>query len=251
MTIPLFKSHYSLGKSILTLEKPEDILQGGPDSIIKLCKDSNLDEMFLVDDSMSGFLEAFVNSKEEKIKLNFGLRITICEDIKNKSESSLETNSKYIIFCKNKNGYERLIKIYTLAAKEGFYYHPRIDFTRLKELWDEKDLLMCIPFYDSFLHNNFLKGKAAMPDFSFMNPTFLIEDNNIPFDYLIEDRIKKYVKKGYETVKAKSIFYANKKDFKAYITFRCINSRTTLDKPNLDHMCSNEFSLESWKELEA
>ena len=101
------------------------------------------------------------------------------------------------------------------------------------------------------LHNNFLKGKAAMPDFSFMNPTFLIEDNNIPFDYLIEDRIMKYVKKGYETVKAKSIFYANKKDFKAYITFRCINSRTTLDKPNLDHMCSNEFSLESWKELEA
>mgnify|MGYP003387929317 CR=1 FL=1 len=251
MVIPLFKSHYSLGKSILTLDKPEDSLEDGPDSIIKLCKDSGIEEMFLVDDSMSGFLQAFTNSKENNIKLNFGLRITICENIENKSESSLETNSKHIIFCRNRKGYDRLIKIYTLAAKEGFYYHPRIDFESLKNFWDEKDLLMCVPFYDSFIHNNFLKGKSSMPDYSYINPTFLIEDNKIPFDYLIENRVKNYTKDKYETAKVKSIFYASKKDFKAYLTFRCINNRSSLDKPNLDHMCSDEFSLESWKEAQA
>ena len=37
--IPLFKSHYSLGKSILTLEKPEDVDPTGPDSIIQICQD--------------------------------------------------------------------------------------------------------------------------------------------------------------------------------------------------------------------
>jgi hypothetical protein len=89
-----------------------------------------------------------------------------------------------------------------------------------------------------------------MPDYSYINPTFLIEDNKIPFDYLIENRVKNYIKDKYETAKVKSIFYANKKDFKAYLTFRCINNRSSLDKPNLDHMCSDEFSLESWKEAQ-
>jgi DNA polymerase III alpha subunit len=49
-------------------------------------------------------------------------------------------------------------------------------------------------------------------------------------------------------VKTKSIFYKNEEDFKAYLTFKCINKRTTLSKPNIDHMCSNEFSFESWNE---
>jgi DNA polymerase-3 subunit alpha len=250
MIVPLFKSHYSLGKSILTLEKPEDVIEDGPDSIIKLCLDSGIDEMFLVEDSISGFLQAFVNAKENNIKLNFGLRITFCADMYDKSAESLETNSKYIIFCKNRKGYERLIKIYTLAAKKGFYYHPRLDFDALKEFWGEKDLLLAVPFYDSFLHNNFLKGKSSMPDFSYAEPVFLTEDNKIPFDYLIKNRIKNYTKNKHETVSTKSIFYAKKKDFKAYITFRCINKRSTLDKPNLDHMSSDEFSLESWGEAQ-
>ena len=42
-----------------------------------------------------------------------------------------------------------------------------------------------------------------------------------------------------------------KKDFKAYLTFRCINKRSTLDKPELEHMTSNEFCMESWKEKNA
>lgn len=53
--LPFFKSHYSIGRSILTLEKPDDVISGGPDSIIKLCKDNDLKEFHLVEDSMSGF----------------------------------------------------------------------------------------------------------------------------------------------------------------------------------------------------
>ena len=45
-------------------------------------------------------------------------------------------------------------------------------------------------------------------------------------------------------------FYNKMEDFKAYLTFRCIGvmgKRATLNKPNLDHMCSDKFCLESWK----
>ena len=51
--LPLFKSHYSIGRSILTLH-PKGSSDGvGPDSIIDICADSGLKELYLVDDSMT------------------------------------------------------------------------------------------------------------------------------------------------------------------------------------------------------
>jgi DNA polymerase III alpha subunit len=72
-----------------------------------------------------------------------------------------------------------------------------------------------------------------------------VEDNDVPFNFLIEKHVKNYAKDKLETIKTKSIYYNKKEDFKAYLTFRCINNRTTLDKPNLDHMTSDEFCLET------
>ena len=78
--IPLFKSHYSLGRSILTLEdKPER--DGYPDSIIQIAKQNKLKEIFLVEDNMSSFLEAYTNCKNNNIKLNYGLRISVTESM--------------------------------------------------------------------------------------------------------------------------------------------------------------------------
>ena len=247
MTIPLFKSHYSLGKSILTLEK-EDLGENYPTSVFSLANQGNLEEVPLVEDNMSGFLQAYTNAKDLKVKLIFGLRVTICQDMTEKSEESLKKSSKIILFTKNAKGYKKLIKIYSDAARIGFYYVPRIDYKYLSENWDENNLKLCIPFYDSFIEKNMLWGSSCVPDFSFTSPTFFVENNDLPFDHLIEEGIVSFVQKKYQQEKTKSIYYENKNDFKAYLTFRCINNRSTLDKPNLDHMSSDEFSFESWKE---
>ena len=47
MTIPLFKSHYSLGRSILTLSNEDNGDKVAPDSIIDICKKNKLKEFFL------------------------------------------------------------------------------------------------------------------------------------------------------------------------------------------------------------
>ena len=78
---PLFKSHYSIGKSILTLNSLGSSDESGPDSIIDICSQAKLDSFYLVDDSMTGFMEAYHNAKEAKMQLRFGLRLSICEDI--------------------------------------------------------------------------------------------------------------------------------------------------------------------------
>jgi len=245
--IPLFKTHYSIGRSILTLEKSGDSRPNGPDSIIDIAVKDKLDSVFIVDDGMGGFLQASLNLQEEGVPFHFGVRLTVCEDMNQKGEESLSTESKMVIMCKTFTGYERLIKIYSLAAKDGFYYRPRIDYKNLESLWHD-DLMLMIPFYDSFIYNNITSYSICIPKFNFTDPVFAIESNGLPFDFLIKEKVMEYVSDKYKTVNTQSIFYKDKKDFKSYLTFRCINNRSTLNKPNLDHMCSDTFCYEHWNE---
>ena len=245
--LPLFKSHYSIGKSILTLEEEGSSIENGPKSIIDLCKEHKMKELFLVDDSMSGFLQGYLNCEKAKLNFRFGLRISVCEDLTEKNEEQRKKTSKVVVFAKTKEGYQRLIKIYTQAAQDGFYHLPRTDYAALKNNWSDKDLSLMIPFYDSFLHLNILHGHMCMPDFSFCDPVYAVEQNDIPFNYLIEKKVQEYCKQD-KCMNVKSVFYNKKEDFKAFLSFRCISNRSTLDKPNLDHMTSDEFSLESYLE---
>jgi len=244
--IPLFKSHYSLGRSILTLEDKSEV-DDYPDSIIQIAKENKLKELFLVEDNMSSFLEAYTNTRNNNIKLNYGLRITITESIEDKSEESRSKNSKVIIFFKNNEGYSLLTKLYSKASKEGFYYEPRLDYKTLAENWSD-DLLLCIPFYDSFIYNNTLKNFICVPNFSFTKPIVFIENNDLPFDVIVKNKMFNFIKENnLEVFMVKSVYYKNKKDFKSYLTFRCINNRTTLNKPEIEHMSSDSFSFEEWK----
>ena len=244
--LPLFKSHFSIGRSILTLEK--DAEKSYPDSIVDIAIKTEMKKLFLVDDNMSGFLQAYTNTKEAKLDLVFGVRMNVCTDMEEKDEDSLKKTCKYIIAAKNTNGYKRLIKIFSVAAQDGFYYKPRIDFKTLKNMWNEKDLQMMVPFYDSFIFNNTMGYANCVPDFTFTEPVFLEESNSLPFDNLIKTKLDAYCQNKFLQVKAQSIYYNIKKDFKSYLTFRCINNRSTLDRPSLDHMASDEFCFESWKE---
>lgn len=246
--LPLFKSHYSLGKSILTLAKAGSSDPEEPSSIIDIAKKLNLDKIYLVDDSISGFLEAYKSCEDAKLDLRFGLRLTVCDDIESKTAESRDKEHKIIVFTKNTEGYYDLIKISTLASIDGFYYYPRIDCKNLKRLWNDKNLILCIPFYDSYIFKNNLTYSICIPDFSFCDPTYFIEDNNLPFDQILKSKIEEAATDKKLIVKSQSIYYENKEDFLAYLTFRCISERTTLNKPNLDHCSSNEFCAESFKE---
>ena len=110
-TIPLFKSHYSLGRSILTLEEEGSSKANGPRSIIDICKRNDINTPFLIEDSMGGFLQAYTNFTNLKINFVFGIRMIFCPDINIKDEESLNQSSKYVILARNSSAYKRLIKI--------------------------------------------------------------------------------------------------------------------------------------------
>ena len=115
----------------------------------------------------------------------------------------------------------------------------------MKDLWDNSKTVMVIPFYDSYIFKNVLENNICVPEFDFTKPTYFLEDNDLPFDDLIKQKV---INISNKTQKTQSIYYKHKKDFKAYLTFRCINNRSTLERPELQHMTSDEFCVESWKE---
>jgi DNA polymerase III alpha subunit len=250
--LPLFKSHFSLGKSILTLEKPTGKLDSYPVSIFDLLIGNNISTLMMVEDNISGLLQAAKNAKENKINLIFGLRLYVYDDVSVKDESVFKKRAKYIIFAKNSKGYESLIKIWSFAATTGFYYSPHIDFKTLQSFWND-DLILSIPFYDSFLYLNTFCSHVHVPKLDvFGKITFFVEDNELPFDDFLHERVIQFCDSNhFDMVPAQSIFYKTKEDFLAYLAFRCLSNREslqkcTLERPELDHMSSDEFNFEKW-----
>ena len=250
--LPLFKSHFSVGRSILTLDLPDAEVDRGPDSIFKIVVDNDIDPLILVEDSFSGFLQAKKNSELLGLQLAFGLRISLSQDMNQKPSRDDRSEHKIILFAKNDGGIKALYKIYSLAFSRG---HGHLDYNNLKLLWSD-DLKLAVPFYDSFIFTNLMTFSNCVPDFSFCEPTFFTEDNGLPFDRTVRDALNQYCKQhSYDTQEVKSIYYKNKDDLRAFQTYKCLCSRgfstkgKTLNEPNLDHFGSDEFCFESWKKI--
>jgi len=244
MTLPIFRSNYSL-TSILTLDKYQKWQERKPnraDSIINICCDLGQSDVFIAENNLSGLVEAYENASSAGLNLRYGYRVTVCANLEYKTPDSQKTENKLIIFAK-KNSFSDLIKLHNLSTSVGNYEgKPRLDYQTIKKNWT-KNLLMVIPFYDSYIFNNLLHGSECIPDIDFADPYICIENNNLPFDSLVRDQILSSVK--YNQIDSKTVYYKDKKDFNAYMTYRCILNRTTFQKPELAHFGSNEFCMEA------
>jgi hypothetical protein len=244
--LPIFKSHYSIGKSILTLNPPKSSSKVGSDSIFDLVLDNKLKELFLIEDVPTGFLAARKTSLELDVHLVFGLRMLFsCES---KGDESVH---KSVILARSDRGCELLNLIY---SDINCNMNGVGTYKLLKKYWNNDDLLLCVPFYDSFLFENSFKFSSCAPDFNFCSPMFFIENNGLPFDSYLANLVLDFCKKfNYEHLSAKSIFYNKRSDLEAFQAYKCICNRNfgrnrSLSNPMLDHFGSNEFCFESWLE---
>lgn len=247
--LPLFKSHYSIGRSILTLNNDQDEL--GADSIISIALENKLKKIILVEDSPTGFLKALKACESHNLQLIFGLRFCFCDEF---SSTQKNTDShKVVVFSRSKKGCTLLNSLYTRAfTKKGGF----IDGEDLKEFWPTNELSLCIPFYDSFIYKNLFSFSSFAPDLSPSSPTFFLEENGLPFDKSLREKVLSFSSaNNFPTSEVQSIYYKSRKDLDAFMTYKLICSRksfagrsTSLEKPNLDHLGSDEFCWESYLE---
>jgi DNA polymerase III alpha subunit len=250
--IPLFKTTYSIGKSILTLQDPSKTKTGGPDSVISIALENNLKTIFLVEDSMIGFIDAHQRCKENDIQLVFGLRLNCCNDRSNE-ESRKESLHKIVIMAKNDEGIKYLTQIYSIANRESAGF---VDSELLSKHWHEDSLKLCVPFYDSFIYMNHFIGAKCVPDFKFTKLTLFIEDNDLPFDEILTEKVVAFAQRlELRMEQVKSIYYKNREDFEAWQTYKCLCNRSfgkqqSLSNPNLNHCGSDSFCWQAFQEYE-
>ena len=243
--IPLFKSHFSSGRSILTLNEPEKQKEGGPDSIISIALENGLKEIYLVEDCLTGFLTAFKNCQKHNIQLKFGLRMQVC----NSYESAASSSHKLILFALNDAGFKDISKIYTFAntEKESIICNSDL-FSRLTD-----NILIAVPFYDSYIWKNRYTFSNCMPDFlDKLDVIYFVENNKLPFDKITTDFIRASGKNN--IVESKTIYYKNREDLQAWVTYKIACNRSmgknqSLSAPELSGCGSGEFCFQSWKEL--
>lgn len=235
--IPVFSSAYSM-RSILSFDNEDR-------SIPALAKKTGIDDVFLVEDNLTSFLLAKKSLKEGQ-KLCFGLRIELCADFREAKDTSFH---KVIIFASNDKGYKLLSNIYSKASTDFFNSFPRLDEVYLNSVWTD-DLILAVPFYDSFVYRNSFELGACVPSFKFSKPVFFVEDNGLFFDKKLSSYVHRAKENfsGSKIQKVKSVFYNKKKDFLAWQTYKCIQNRSTLSVPNLNYCASDRFCLEALME---
>lgn len=261
--VPLFTSHYSIGKSILTLDSPDELSKSDPEmvdnygfkenypvSIFSIAKKHDLKEIYLVETNFSGFITAYKTATKLGISLRFGIKLIVCNDITDKTNESLNTESKIIVWMLNSDGYADLLKLYSFAATDGFYYVPRIDWKSLHKFLTS-NLYLTIPFYDNFLFQNLLTMSVCVPELRNIQPVFFLENHALPFDSLAQHKITEYAAANHCDIQlAHSIYYYKNADVLPYQVYRIITrrgyERGDIFVPNLDHFGSDQFSFESY-----
>ena len=245
--LPIFKSHFSIGRSILTLEPSEEIKENKPVSIFSIAKKFDLKKVFLADSSFCGFITFYKTCLKENIEGYFGIELVVYDGEKN--EESRKTESKVIIWLKNSDAYCDSIRIFSEAATNQFYYYPRILWSTLQKMWTD-NLSLMVTGYSSFLARNLLEDYICNPNFGNTKPILTHSNCGLPFDNLIENTVKKYAESNkLEVMQTAPVYYFRDSDSKSYQIFRCISNRSKFSKPQLNHFSSNSFSWESYCKL--
>lgn len=238
-------------KSINVWWDEKDCVENGPQSIVTLAKKAGLKEVYFVSTKFYDMISAWKLCKENDLQLIFGLEMWACSNPEEHTEASIADESKVIIWMKCGNGYKDLIKLYSKVYTNinNKYYHFRASYSILKEFWTD-NLLLTVPFFDSFLARNTLNyGSAIIPDFP-MKPVFMQEVNSgLPFESLITEALLNFTKGEYEIMKTKTIYYTDYEDIKAYCVYRSIKERSNFQKPQLDHFGSPNFCFSDYMKL--
>ena len=77
---------------------------------------------------MYGAVEFYKECKKNDIKPIIGCEVYVARRTRFDKDPNIDSGYNHLILlCKNKTGYQNLIKLVSLSFTEGFYYKPRID----------------------------------------------------------------------------------------------------------------------------
>lgn len=267
--LPVFRSHYSQSLSLLTLAEPGKAKPGNPISVFDLVQEGGLKDVVISDTRIDGFIEAYKTASKLGLRLCYGIQLVCCADCADRSMESRRTESRVIVFIRGGSineaslpqGYSDLLRIWSRAwGREGHvtfrfggeeHAYGRTDWKTLKALWTP-NLVLALPYVGSFIARNTLSFNRLTADLP-VTPWLMKERmSGLPYASILDEAIDLYATQtGAPVMSTKTICYKDRAAFEPYVTLRALGAGGTWEDPNVDHLCSDTWCWEVYRELTA
>src|SRR5579862_2896018 len=200
--------------------------------LVKRCKALGMDSIAITDHGcMFGVVEFFNECKKEGIKPILGMEAYMAPgDRRDRSGTIGETAYHLLLLAENLEGYRNLVKLSSLAYREGFYYKPRIDKEILREY--RKGLIATSACLGGEIPAAFLKRDAkaakrvAETYLDIFGPDrFYIEvQKHVPEQDQVNPELADIAKRmGLGVVATNDVHFLNKEDHFAHDVLCCIS----------------------------
>ncbi|MBR1970478.1 MAG: DNA polymerase III subunit alpha [Clostridia bacterium] len=207
---------------------------------------------------MYGVVDFYKACKKEGIKPIIGCEVYTTLNHLEKGGGREENGTNHLILlCKNKEGYDNLIRIVSAGFVDGFYYRPRVDRSVLEKYKGGLIALSAclageIP--KALLNGNYEYAKKVVEDYKELFDEFYIElqDHGIEEQKRLNPLLVKLAKEtDTPLVATNDVHYLSREDAHNQDVLICIQTGKTLDDENRMRFETDEFYLKSEDEMKA
>ena len=243
-------SHYSLLDGLAKI--PE---------LVDRAKEENMNALALTDHGvMYGAIEFWKYAKSKGIKPIIGVEVYVARNSRlNKRPRIDEKPYHLVLLAKDKEGYQNLVKLTTLAHLEGFYYKPRIDWELLEKY--HKGLIALTACLKGEIPSLILVGKKEEAGKTALKYKNLFgEDNfylelqhhpNLPEQEVVNRELIRLGKKlNIPLIATNDIHYLDLQDAEAQDVLLCLQMKKKKEDKNRLCMLSEDFSFRGAEQME-
>jgi len=230
------------------------------DKLVARAKELGMDSLAITDHGvMYGAVKFFDECKKQGIKPIIGCEVYVAARTRHDKDPGYDRNSNHLVLlAKDDAGYRNLIKLVSIAYKEGFYYKPRIDHELLEKYHEGMVALSaCVAgSVPQYLLNDDYEGakKEALWMKSLFGDDYYLELQNhfLPEQEKYNAGLKKLSKElGIKLVATNDSHYIYKDDAPAHDVLLCIGTKSSLSEPERMRFPNAEFYLKSEEEMRA
>ena len=225
--------------------------------LVNFAKENGMPAVALTDHGvMYGDMELYTTAKENGVKPIVGCEFYV-------HDGDLEERNKLhnpcyhlVLLAKNKEGYQNLIKLTSVAWCKGRYVHPRINFELLKE---HSEGVICLSaclggeVLQMLLKNDYEAAKACAQKYKdLFGEDYYIElqDHGIDEQKRTNPELIKLAKElSIKMVITNDSHYLRKEDADMHDTLLCMQTNSDKDDPNRFHFPGNEFYVKTAEQL--
>ncbi len=228
------------------------------DELPKLAKEMGMKSIAITDHGvMFGAVNFYKACQKEGIKPIIGCEAYLAPRTRFEKEVGIDDEYFHLtLLCKNKKGYENLIKLVSLSFTEGFYYKPRIDKDILKEysegliclsgcLAGELSTLILADKYEE------AKEKAKWYKDVFKDDYYLeIQNNGVAQQVIVNQNLIKMSRElNIPLVATNDSHYLRKEDSYNHEILLCIQTGKKMNDETRMRFATNEFYIKSPEEM--